>query len=320
MITILKHFAAPDPVSSLIGKQARLVRRVCTDEATLIAAVEEGCDILLADGSVPLQASFFEATSQLQRVIYFDIGLIHRVDLSAATRQGVTVTLPVTRSQNAVAEHTIAMLFALRRCLIPALAEGQTGGWAQGSYEHLRGGELSGSTLGIVGWSRIGRLVAGKASALGIHVLVHSSQADPKDIPYPLLGLTELLKKADVISLHTRLTPANHGLIGEQELRSMKPTAYLINTARGALIDETALERALREGWIAGAALDVLATEPPPKDHPLLQLPNVLVTPHIAWNTNEVYALAVKDLQEELRRAVAGEPPLNCANPEVLCS
>lgn len=320
MTTILKHFASNDLVSDLARKQAHLVARVCSDESALIEAVKEGYDVLLADGSVPLGSQFFEASGRLQRVIFFDIGLIDRVDLDAATRYGVVVALPRTRSQNAVAEHTLALLFALKRRLVLALAEGRAGEWPRGYLEHLRGSELSGSILGIIGWSRIGRLVAEKAAALGMHILVHSSQADPREVPYPLLGLTELLEKADVVSLHNRLNPMNHRLIGEHELRSMKPTAFLVNTARGALIDEIALERALKEGWIAGAALDVLVKEPPPQNHPLLHLQNALITPHIAWNTTEVRTLEMEDLQEELRRAVAGEVPLNCANPEVLLS
>lgn len=299
-----------------------MVTRVCSDEPALIEAMKEGYDVLLADGSVPLGPHFFESGGRLRRVIYFDIGLINRVDMAAATRCGVVITLPRTRSQNAVAEHTLALLLTLQRHLSQALAIGRAGSWpaGKGPVEHLRGGELHGRILGIVGWSRIGKLVAEKSSALGMQILVHSPRADPKEIPHPMLGLLELLEKADVVSLHTRLGPAKHRLIGERELRSMKPTAYLINTARGALIDEAALVRALKEGWIAGAALDVLEKEPPLPDHPLLHLQNALITPHIAWNTSEVRALEMEDLEEELRRAVAGESPLNCANPEVLLS
>lgn len=320
MTMILKHFASSDPVGDLVQKQAHLVTRLCSDESSLIEAIKEGYDVLLADGSVPLGPKFFEASGRLRRVIFFDIGLIGRVDLAAATRCGVAVALSRTRSQNAVAEHTLALLIMLQRRLAPALAEGRAGEWPQGSFEHLRGRELRGSLLGIIGWSRIGRLVAEKASALGMRILVHSSHADPGEVPYPLVGLTELLEKADVVSLHMRLNPSNRRFIGERELRSMKPTAYLVNTARGALIDEPALVQALKEGWIAGAALDVLEVEPPPQDHPLLHLPNALVTPHVAWNTHEVRALEMEDLQEELRRAVAGEAPANCANPEALRS
>lgn len=320
MPKILKHFASPDLMSDLPDKQINLVTQVCLDETSLIETIKEGYDILLADGSVPLSAKLFEAGSQLQRVIFFDIGLIDRVDLVAATRHGVAVALPQTRSQNAVAEFTLALILMLQRHLVQALVEGRAGNWPRGTLDHLRGSEQKGSILGIIGWSRIGKLVAEKASALGMHILVYSPNANPNEITYPLLGLTELLEKADVVSLHTRLTPMNRHLIGENELRTMKPNAYLVNTARGALIDEAALVRALKENWIAGAALDVLEVEPPPRDHPLLHLQNTFITPHVAWNTIEVQALAKADIQEELRRAVAGELPQHCANPEVLHS
>ncbi|MCL4459240.1 MAG: D-glycerate dehydrogenase [Chloroflexi bacterium] len=318
VLTILKHWGDADLEQRQVGTQGRVVSRSCTSHAELVAAVQSECDVLLANGTVPLDQEIFGASERLGRVICYDVGPLTWVDLDAATRYGVVVAQPRTRSQNAVAEYTLALIFTLARHLASAIAVGRAGGWPKEAREHLRGFELQGKVLGVVGLGRIGQLVAEKASGLGLRVVAHSPHTNQGESTVPLLSLPDLLRQADFVSLHARLLPDNHGLIGEAELRQMKPTALLVNTARGALVDEHALVHALREGWIAGAALDVLTDEPPLQDHPLLRMDNVIITPHVAWNTIEVCALENEDLKDELRRAVSGQVPLHCANPEAI--
>jgi D-3-phosphoglycerate dehydrogenase / 2-oxoglutarate reductase len=318
LTAVLKHFDGLEAMFYPAPQAAyRLVTRVCADEASLLAALRDGYEVLVADSTVALGSAVFKTGDRLKRVISTEVGPLAWIDLAAATRHRVAVAYPRTRSQNAVAEHTLALMLLLVRCLDKALALGRRGAWTRAEVEVLQGAELAGLTLGIVGWGRIARLVAEKTTALGMRVILHSPRAEADDVPYPIMGLDDLLTQADVVSLHARLRTDNRHLLGERELRRMRSGAFLINTARGALVDETALVRALQEGWIAGAALDVLSQEPPSPDHPLLHLANVLVTPHMAWNTREVQALELEDLREELRRALAGEQPLNCANPEV---
>src|SRR5437773_1239242 len=154
----------------------------------------------------------------------------------------------------------------------------------QGKWEATWGTDVFGKTLGILGCGRIGQAMARRATGFNMRLLAYDIRSELKNDEERIwyVSLDELLAESDFLSLHAPLTPDNRGLIGEAQLRRMKPTAYLINTARGALIDEAALARALREGWIGGAALDAFTVEPLPAAHPLRSAPNVLLTPHLA--------------------------------------
>jgi D-3-phosphoglycerate dehydrogenase / 2-oxoglutarate reductase len=314
---ILKHWADDAFERHLVHPPSSILVRPCSSRAELLSAIRSDCNVLLANGAIPLDAEFFAGAGPLKRIICYDVGPLTWVDLTAATEKGVVIAHPRTQSQNAVAEYTLLLILSLSRHLVSTHRVGQNG-WNKVERERLRGFELRGKTLGIIGMGRIGRLVAEKAIGLGMRVIAHSPRASRDDIPVPLLALPEVLRDADVISLHARSRTDNRELIGETELRQMRSTALLVNTARAALIDERALTRALREKWIAGAALDVLSQEPPDSDHPLLKMDNVIFTPHVAWNTAEVKALENEDVAEEIRRAVNNRDPLNCANPEVI--
>ena len=190
-------------------------------------------------------------------------------------------------------------------------------------YAMMRPGyRLGECTLGLLGFGRIGRRVAQKSAGFGMRVLAYDPYVSPGDAAefgVTLVSLDTLLAEADFVSIHSPLTPETRHIVGERELRRMKPTAYLINTARGGIVDTESLVTALAEHWIAGAALDAHEAFPPiPEDHPLVQLENVILTPHVAWYSEQ----AMVELQEgcayEAVRVLRAEMPRSLANPEVL--
>ena len=201
------------------------------------------------------------------------------IDIAAATAHGIVVAYTPGLLNETVADFAFALLLSVARRVHIGHAS-----MSQGKWEAAWGSDVFGKTLGILGCGRIGQAMARRATGFGMRLLAHDIRRDTNigDLPIQYVSLAELLAESDFLSLHAALTPENHGLLGEQQLRSMKPTAYLINTARGAMVNETALARALREGWIAGAALDTFTVEPLPIEHPLRTAPNLLLTPHLA--------------------------------------
>ena len=202
------------------------------------------------------------------------------VDLAAATEHGIAVTVTPGVNHEAVAEHTLALLLTLARAIVPQDAAIHSGGWRRDNGVPLRG-----RTLGLVGLGRIGREVAVRAAPFRMRLLVHDPQADPAFVAQygaTLVSLERLLEEADFVSLHLPLTPATRHLIDARALRRMKPSAFLINTARGGVVDEAALTEALQSGRLAGAALDVFVEEPPAAGAVLSRLPNVICTAHTA--------------------------------------
>ncbi|RLG09467.1 MAG: D-glycerate dehydrogenase, partial [Thaumarchaeota archaeon] len=187
-------------------------------------------------------------------------------------------------------------------------------------YEEC-GFELENKVLGIVGFGKVGREVAKRAKALQMRILAYDPYVSPnlmKSLGVEPTTLERLLEESDVVTLHVRLTDETRHMIGERELKRMKPTAILVNTSRGEIVDEKALIKALNEGWIAGAALDVFEKEPLPPDHPFLKMDNVTITPHIAGASKEVVKRSVIMIAEDVKRLLKGEKPLYCVNPEVL--
>jgi len=184
----------------------------------------------------------------------------------------------------------------------------------------LLGSDVYGKTLGIIGFGRIGRAVARRAKGFEMRVLYYDIERAPEEVERELnaqyVDLEALLKEADYISIHAPLTPETHHMIGERELKMMKPTAYLINTARGPIVDERALVRALKEGWIAGAALDVYENEPELTPG-LAELPNVVLAPHIGSASAETRTKMAEMAVSNLLSVLKGERPENIVNPEV---
>ena len=212
---------------------------------------------------------------------------VDTIDVHAATRRGIAVMNAPGANTVSAGEHAMGLLLALVRRIPDAAAAMRSGGWDRKRFE---GTELRGKTMGVVGLGRIGAHVAQLARAFGMSVVAHDPYLLPEraaELGVPLLSLGELLRTADVVTLHVALTDQTHHLINAERLRLMKPTATLINTARGELVDEAALADAVREKRIGGAAIDVFSVEPLPADSPLRALDRVLLTPHLAASTAE---------------------------------
>jgi glycerate dehydrogenase len=230
------------------------------------------------------------------------------IDVKEATARGITVSNIRGYAFNTVPEHVLALMFALRRSLLPYARDVQSGVWSasrQFCFLTHPIADIAGSTMGIVGYGALGRSIGTRVVALGMRVIAH-------DV-FPAEGLVDLatiLRESDVITLHVPLTPQTRGMIGAAELKAMKRSAILINTARGGLVDEQALADALRAGEIAGAGFDVLTQEPPVSGNPLLanDIPNLIVTPHVAWASAEAMQILADQLVDNIEAFVAGAP------------
>ena len=272
-----------------------------------------GCTIAIVN-KAPLPAAAVDALPDLRMVAVAATGT-NIVDLDACRRRGIVVSNIRGYAEHTVPEHVLALLLALARNLIAWRESLRAGRWQQSDqfclFDHpIR--DLHGATLGLIGSGSLGNGVARLAAAFGMRVL----RAEHKGIATPRPGYTafeQVLREADAITLHCPLTSQTQGLIGEGELRAMKSSALLINTARGGLVDEAALIRALREGWIGGAGFDVITAEPPPDAHPLvdpelLALPNFLLTPHVAWSSRPAMQTLADQLIDNIEAFVAGNP------------
>lgn len=225
------------------------------------------------------------------------------VDVAAARERKVIVTNVPTYGTQSVAQMTFALLLELTQHVGHHAQTVREGRWTRSPdfcYWDYPLIELDGLTLGIIGFGRIGKMVGQLAEAFGMKVLTYSRKQ-------PVAEMETLFRRSDIISLHCPLTPQTEHLVNEKRLAWMKPTAFLLNTSRGPLIDESALAKALNEGRIAGAGLDVLAVEPPTADNPLLRAKNCLITPHIAWATRAARSRLMEAVVENLRAYLTGE-------------
>lgn len=237
------------------------------------------------------------------------------VPVEEATRRGVVVANTPSAISDGVSDHMIALLFAATRRVAALDRAVRAGRWGHISAQPLN--RVKGKTLGLVGFGHAAREVVRKLSGFEMRVLAHDPFVPPETITAQgatPAALPELLAQADFVSLHCALTPRTRHLIGEAELRRMKPTAILLNTSRGPVIDEAAVGRALKEGWIAAAGLDVLEVEPPAVDHPLFGLDNVVLTPHAAGNAFEGAELKWRVSVEDLLSLARGQPPRSWVN------
>ena len=233
------------------------------------------------------------------------------VDLEAATARGVRVTYCPDYGIHEVSTHTITLMLAMARNLDALLQASRAGKWTRADMGAIE--RLQDQILGVLGYGRIGRETAAKARGLGMRVLAHDPGIPDERIAEGGIepaGFDDLIRQSDYVSLHVPLTPETRHLIDAEALARMKPSARIINTARGSVIDEDALCAALREGRIAGAALDVLHAEPPPRDHPLLHEPNVIVTPHAAWYSRGARTDLFTRCARDVVRVLAGEEPV----------
>ena len=286
--------------------------QLCTP-CDVIAALE-GCTGVIASME-PYTEEVFASLPQLKTIARWGVGY-DAIDLEAATAAGVVVTNTPGMVTESVADQTFCLILALARRLPEQISVALSCAWC-----HVEGTEVWRKTIGIIGFGSIGQAVARRAHGFSMRVLAHDPYAEPSHagrLEVSLVSLEELVAESDIITLHASLTPETHEMIGERELRAMKPTAFLINCGRGALVDQDALAHALENESIAGAALDAIITEPPDADDPILQAPNTIFTPHNSSMTAESAARVNAMVCENLLAALQGQRPRWLVNAEVL--
>jgi glyoxylate reductase len=256
----------------------------------------DGLLSLLTD---PVDAELIEAAPRLRAISNYAVG-VDNVDLEAAAARGIPVGNTPDVLTDTTADLAVALMLGISRHLVEGDAYVRRGEWHTWETGLMLGHDLHGATVGIVGFGRIGRAVGRRLEGFGCEVL-HTSRSG--GVP-----LEELLDRSDFVTVHSPLTAETRGLIGDEALARMKPTAYLVNTARGPIVDTGALGRALHAGRIAGAALDVTDPEPLPGDHPLLEAPNLLVLPHLGSATEATRARMADMAVDNLLAGLAGEP------------
>jgi D-3-phosphoglycerate dehydrogenase len=266
----------------------------------------------------PVTARLLAHATRCTTVARYGVGL-DNIDVAAATELGIVVTNVPDFCVEEVSDHALALVLALSRRIVDFAGQTRSGGWDNKAFGDMH--RLSGQTLGLIGFGRIARRVAGKARPFGYRVLAYSPSLTPGNHDGVTAATFEqVLRSSDVVSLHAPATPSTRNMIGESELAMMRPGSLLVNTARGALVDEDALRRALMEGRLGGAGLDVMDEEPPPPDHPLRSTPGVVMTPHASFYSVE----SVRELQETAADNVAavlgGRLPRTVVNPDVLTS
>jgi D-3-phosphoglycerate dehydrogenase len=284
---------------------AELVHATSGDEDELVRLVDD-CDGILTCFK-HVTPAVVRAGRRLRVIGRSGIGT-DNIAVDVATERGIPVTNVPAYCSDEVAEHVIALLFTLVRGLHRYDRAVRAGDWSVGAGLPIR--RIAGSTLGVIGHGAIGRAVEQRAKALGMNVLVHSRTGGE--------SLTDLLARADCVSLHVPATEQTAQMVDAAFLSAMKPTAYLINCARGAIVDQDALAEALRVGTIAGAGLDVFVPEHLPPDHPLLGLDNVVATPHTAFYSEESIADLARLAAQNVAEVLAGARPASVVNPVVL--
>lgn len=244
------------------------------------------------------------------------------VDVEAATARGIPVTNVPDTFIEEVADHTLMMILATYRRLNIMDRMVRENRWSEGRPLLSRFPRLMGQTLGLISFGHVARAVAVRARPFGLRILAHDPYVEElKMTEYgvePVSTLAELLQRSDIVSMHAPSTPETHHLLREEHFRMMKPTALFINNGRGPTVDEMALIKALREGWIAGAGLDVLEQEPPNPENPLLQMDNVILTPHVASASARMAPETRRRVGQEIALVLSGRWPRSCVNPSVL--
>lgn len=258
---------------------------------------------LIVRSETKVTAEMIEKAPNLKVVARAGIG-VDTIDVAAATKRGIAVMNAPGANTVSAAEHAVALLLSLLRHIPEAAETMKQGGWDRKRFE---GSELRGKTLGVVGLGRIGGYVAQLAHAFGMTILAYDPFVAPQravELQARLLPIEQLLQEADIVTLHVALTDETRHLLNAQRLRLMKPAAFLVNTARGELVDEMALVAAVKEKRIAGAAIDVFSEEPLPKDSPLRGLERVLLTPHLAASTAEAQRRVAIEICTAVREAL----------------
>lgn len=287
-------------------------------EDELFVAVKD-VNGLIVGGDI-INRGIIEHAKKLKIIARHGVGLSN-IDLNAATENNVVVTYTPHANAESVADFTVGIILSMTRHISQAHFSTKQGGW---EATRFMGDEIYEKTMGIIGMGDIGQRVARRVKGFNMRILTPNSHRSPatvrraRDVGAELVDMKTLLKESDIITLHVPLTDETRGMIGDKEFDLMKKTAYLINVARGPVVDEKALYNALKEGKIAGAATDVYSKEPPRADFPLFELDNIIVTPHIAAYTLEAMRRMDMMNAEDVIKFFRGEKPRYVANPEVL--
>jgi D-3-phosphoglycerate dehydrogenase / 2-oxoglutarate reductase len=300
-------------VLSAIGAELRMAEEP-TPEAIVRGAA--AADALLVTYA-KITAEMIRQMTRCRIISRFGIG-VDNVDIPAATAAGIVVTKVPDYCTDEVSDHAVALLLALVRKITFSNAHVHEGKWAMSAVVPIH--RLRGSVLGLVGFGRIPQLVAPKAKAFGVRVVAFDPYIAPEIFTragVESVDFSQLLKISDYISIHSPLLPETRDLFNDDAFRQMKPTAYLINTARGPIVDEAALARALDAGALAGAALDVMPQEPP-VNSPLVGRANVIITPHTSFYSEESLVELQVKAAEEVVRVLGGHAPRNPVNPEAV--
>ncbi|MEB4615869.1 phosphoglycerate dehydrogenase [Leucobacter sp. M11] len=302
-VVLIAEQLSPATVAAL-GPDFDVVNVDGTDRPALLAALATA-DAILVRSATQVDAEAIAAAPQLKVIARAGVGL-DNVDIKAATQAGVMVVNAPTSNIISAAELTVTHILSLARHVPRAHASLSAGEWKRSSYT---GTELYEKTVGIVGLGRIGALVADRLRGFGVELIAfdpYVTAARAQQLGVTLVTLDELVERSDFLTIHMPRTPETLGMIGAEQLAKMKPTSYVVNVARGGLIDEAALRDALVAGQIAGAGLDVFVQEPP-QDDALTSLPNVTVTPHLGASTDEAQEKAGVSVAKSVRLALAGE-------------
>jgi D-3-phosphoglycerate dehydrogenase / 2-oxoglutarate reductase len=315
MRILVAESIAPEGLEALRGAGHEVVVQTGLQPDELRAVIAD-VDALIVRSQVAVDSALISAGLRLQVIGRAGVG-VDNVDLEAATRAGITVVNAPTGNTLAAAEHTLALLLALARRVASADASVRRGEWARKQYE---GVQLGGRTLGIVGLGKIGMAVAERARGLGMTLLgsdpfVTAEQAALRGVE--LVGFEALLERSDAVTVHVPLGRGTTGLIGERAIRRMKRGAFVLNVARGGVVDEAALAAALHEGRLGGAGIDVFEHEPP-TGSPLLDAPNTVLTPHLGASTAEAQVAVAEEIAEQVLDVLAGRPASYAVNAPLL--
>ncbi|MCD6484702.1 MAG: phosphoglycerate dehydrogenase [Candidatus Odinarchaeota archaeon] len=298
-----------------IAEIERIPREKTIGEEDLLQTIKNADAIIV--GTERIGRKIIEHCRRLRMIAKHGVG-IDNIDLRAATDRGIVVTYAPHANAEAVADFTFGLIISIARRIPQAHFSTIHGMWEGPKF---MGNEVYGKTIGIIGLGEIGYRVAKRAMGFNMNILVYDpyvSSEKAREISAKVVSLEKLLRESDFVTLHVPLTNETRGMIGKKELNFMKKTAYLINTSRGAIVNEKALYEALKEGKIAGAAIDVYSREPPDSDFPLFELDNVIMTPHIAAYTVEAMNRMDLTIAEDIIRFFKGEKPRYIANPEVI--
>ena len=308
----------PEEERRFAAAGATLQLSLAHDPATLARDLADADAVAVVGTKLP--ATVVEALRHCRVIARYGVG-VDNIAVDVATSKGIVVTNAPNFCRAEMAEHTWALILAVARRIVSFdRITRQSASPVPAPFVPGMIHRLAGRTLGLIGFGRAGRNVAQRAQAFEMRVSVYDPMVDAQTVTSAgavPVDLPTLLSTSDVVSLHCSLTAATRHLIGETQLRQMRPTAILINTARGAVVDEAALVRALADGWIAGAGVDVFEEEPPRADHPLFALENVVLTPHAAALSDEAVEEQRLTACSQALAVLAGERPQHLVNPDV---